>query len=75
MTKKSILDTDKELRDIIESILDRLDHWEQEFIKRQPLTDKQRQEIIESEEPIYKLAAKYNRSRQQIYNIRNKSHG
>ena len=75
MAKESIVDTDKELKSILDYMLNKIEYLEQEFIKRQPLTDKQRQEIIESEEPIYKLAAKYNRSRQQIYNIRNKSHG
>ncbi len=70
MAKESIVDTDKELKSILDFILNKIEYLEQEFVKRQPLTNDKRLEIINSKEPVNKLAVKYNRSRQQIWNIR-----
>jgi len=70
VAKKTILDTDEELKSILDYMLNKIEYLEQEFTKRQPLTDEQRLEIIHSKEPVNKLAVKYNRSRQQIWNIR-----
>jgi hypothetical protein len=72
MNKESIIDTDKELKSILDFIINKIESIEKELTKRQPLTDKQRLEIIKSNEPIPELAIKYHRSRQQIHNIRNK---
>jgi len=73
---KEIENIIKRLEILEESTLQILDLLESSVKKestlpRQYLTNEQRLEIIKSIEPVHKLAVKYNRSRQQIYNIRN----
>jgi response regulator RpfG family c-di-GMP phosphodiesterase len=62
--------------DIISEEIARLDKRIDDIIEKpiesKYLTSKQRQEICESKESVKSLALKFNRTRQQIYNIRRK---
>ena len=50
----------------------RIDSLKEKSSQSKYLTVEQKQEICKSKEPVKSLALKYNRTRQQIYNIRNK---